>query len=207
MKKVSIKKLGIILLTIMMIPATLFAHIGRTDSNGGHKDKKNVSGLGAYHYHCGGYPAHLHPNGVCPYKSTTKSSSSSTTTSNTTSNKKSTPTYTEKEMTFVIDGETVKINTINVNNTNLAELKTLCEKLGISMTYDSKLKSVECTKGDTSFTLQIDSKNFWLNGSLSTLNVEPLAHNGRIMIPARVVAEAIGKSVTFDSSNSQIVIE
>lgn len=206
MGKASIKKLGIILLTIVMIPATLFAHSGRTDSNGGHRDNKNKSGLGSYHYHCGGYPAHLHPNGVCPYKSTTKSSSSSTTTSITTSNKKSTPTYIEKEMTFVIDGETVKINTINVNNTNLAELKTLCEKLSISMTYDSKFKSIECIKGDTSFTLQIDSKYFWLNRGLSTLNVAPVAHNGRTMVPARVVAEAIGKNVTFDSVNEQIII-
>lgn len=207
MQKLSNKKICIILLTIMMIPATLFAHSGRTDSNGGHKDNKNKSGLGSYHYHCGGYPAHLHTNGVCPYKTTTKSSSSGTSTNNTTSNKKSIPTYTEKEMTFVIDGETIKINTINVNNTNLAELKTLCEKLDISMTYDSTLKSIECIKGDTSFTLQIDSKNFWLNGSLSTLNVTPIAHNGRTMIPARVVAEAIGKSVTYDSLNEQIVIE
>jgi hypothetical protein len=46
-----------------------FAHSGRTDSSGGHKDNKNVSGLGSYHYHCGGYPAHLHTNGVCPYTS------------------------------------------------------------------------------------------------------------------------------------------
>ena len=41
------------------------AHPGRTDANGGHRDNKNVSGLGSYHYHCGGHPAHLHPNGVC----------------------------------------------------------------------------------------------------------------------------------------------
>lgn len=46
---------------------TVQAHSGRTDANGGHKDNKNVSGLGSYHYHCGGYPAHLHENGVCPY--------------------------------------------------------------------------------------------------------------------------------------------
>lgn len=48
---------------------TVEAHSGKTDANGGHKDKKNVSGLGAYHYHCGGNPAHLHENGVCPYAS------------------------------------------------------------------------------------------------------------------------------------------
>ena len=44
------------------------AHSGRTDSNGGHRDNKNKSGLGYYHYHCGGYPPHLHTDGVCPYK-------------------------------------------------------------------------------------------------------------------------------------------
>lgn len=36
-----------------------FAHSGRTDASGGHRDNKNKSGLGSYHYHCGGYPAHL----------------------------------------------------------------------------------------------------------------------------------------------------
>lgn len=60
--------------TFTVIPGTPFsieaeAHSGRTDANGGHKDNQNKSGLGSYHYHCGGYPAHLHPNGVCPYQS------------------------------------------------------------------------------------------------------------------------------------------
>lgn len=52
------------------------AHPGRTDSNGGHRDTKNKSGLGSYHYHCGGHPAHLHPNGVCPYAGGSSSGSS-----------------------------------------------------------------------------------------------------------------------------------
>jgi len=56
--------------------ATVSAHSGRTDSNGGHHDNRNVSGLGSYHYHCGGYPAHLHENGVCPYASGTGNSGS-----------------------------------------------------------------------------------------------------------------------------------
>ncbi len=61
-------------------PITVEAHSGRTDSHGGHKDNKNKSGLGSYHYHHG-YPAHLHPNGICPYSSgstTTQSRSSAT---------------------------------------------------------------------------------------------------------------------------------
>jgi len=44
----------------------IIGHSGRTDSNGGHRDNNNVSGLGNYHYHHG-KPPHLHPGGVCPY--------------------------------------------------------------------------------------------------------------------------------------------
>lgn len=58
-------------MTIILIFSSCTAHSGRTDRYGGHKDNKNVSGLGSYHYHCGGYPAHLHENGVCPYTNST----------------------------------------------------------------------------------------------------------------------------------------
>lgn len=34
---------------------SVYAHSGRTDSNEGHRDNKNKSELGNYHYHCGGY--------------------------------------------------------------------------------------------------------------------------------------------------------
>lgn len=86
--KNKIKRLSkiIALLGILLaFPTTILAHSGKTDSSGGHKDKNNVSGLGSYHYHCGGYPAHLHDGGVCPYSGSAKSS---TTTKSTTNNSK-----------------------------------------------------------------------------------------------------------------------
>ena len=52
-----------LLIAILCIPAAVaFAHSGGTDENGGHWDHST----GTYHYHHG-YPAHQHPNGVCPY--------------------------------------------------------------------------------------------------------------------------------------------
>ncbi|MBR4865765.1 MAG: Ig-like domain-containing protein [Clostridia bacterium] len=63
-----------IVLLAMAFTTVTFAHGGRTDGSGGHKDNKNKSGLGYYHYHCGGYPAHLHPGGYCPYHDTFPSS-------------------------------------------------------------------------------------------------------------------------------------
>lgn len=88
-------KIVFILLTILSvfsIGINSYAHSGRTDASGGHKDNQNKSGLGSYHYHCGGHPAHLHPNGVCPYSSSASSSStkSSTSPSSSSSSKSST---------------------------------------------------------------------------------------------------------------------
>lgn len=86
----NLKKLTLyaLLSSFIITPSSVNAHSGRTDSNGGHKDKKNVSGLGPYHYHCGGYPAHLHTNGVCPYKSSNSSNSSSSSNSSATESKR-----------------------------------------------------------------------------------------------------------------------
>lgn len=66
------KRFGALVLALLLAAAmttSALAHSGRTDKNGGHKDNKNVSGLGSYHYHCGGNPPHLHSGGNCPYGS------------------------------------------------------------------------------------------------------------------------------------------
>lgn len=63
-KSAAFLMVSIIFISLLVIPAS--AHSGRTDSQGGHRDNQNKSGLGPYHYHHG-YPAHLHENGICPY--------------------------------------------------------------------------------------------------------------------------------------------
>ena len=57
------KILIIWILLISVFFSVVYAHSGRTDSNGGHY----VGGTSEYHYHHG-YPAHDHIDGVCPYR-------------------------------------------------------------------------------------------------------------------------------------------
>lgn len=74
-----VKKLFIIMIiaSLMLCQVSFVsAHSGRTDSQGGHHDYKNASGLGSYHYHCNGHPAHLHNNGICPYRTSNYKTSS-----------------------------------------------------------------------------------------------------------------------------------
>lgn len=87
-------------LMVACMPVAALAHPGRTDSAGGHKDNKNASGLGAYHYHCDGNPPHLHKGGVCPYASSSSSGSSSS--SSASSNKWK---QTSKGWTYQVSGK------------------------------------------------------------------------------------------------------
>ena len=114
----------LIILSVIFIGANTYAHSGRTDSNGGHKDNKNKSGLGSYHYHCGGHPAHLHTNGVCPY-----SSSSSSNKSSSSSNKKSQTksTTTTKTQTTTVPAN-VAVTGIQINE-NIKSLEVGENKL------------------------------------------------------------------------------
>lgn len=72
MKKIIILLIGFILI----LSSQAFAHGGKTDSNGGHRDNYNASGLGSYHYHCDGYPAHLHTDGICPHSASSQTTQS-----------------------------------------------------------------------------------------------------------------------------------
>lgn len=66
-------------------------------------------GLGSYHYHCGGHPAHLHPNGVCPY------SSSSSSKSNKNNNKSATSSSSNKNVVQTTAPAAIAVTGININ--------------------------------------------------------------------------------------------
>lgn len=115
--KLKIVSIAIIILSVISISINAYAHSGRTDSNGGHRDNQNKSGLGSYHYHCGGYPAHLHTNGVCPYTSNSTQINSSTSSSSS-SQKETTTTPT------IVDVTGIKINE-KIESLEVGESKAL----------------------------------------------------------------------------------
>lgn len=205
MKNIFIRKAAIILLSVSILPVTLFAHSGRTDANGGHRDNKNKSGLGSYHYHCGGYPAHLHKNGICPYSSSSSSSSNSTSSSS--SKKVTIPTYKATTAKFNINGSYVEIDGIIDNEMTLVEMRPLCDALGVQIEWDSQTSTATCTKGNTIFSLTVGTKSAELNGNPVALDRSPKLVENKTLLPARFVIESIGKTVNYDSSTRMINID
>lgn len=190
MKKYKGKILSILIaaLCIISIGLNTYAHSGRTDASGGHKDNKNKSGLGSYHYHCGGHPAHLHTNGVCPYSSSKKSTSSSSSNKSTTkSTKKSTNTKSTnvKSTTKTTTNPTTKAPTTvsateiiineNIQNMEVGENKTLTATITPSNVTD---KSVTWKSSNESIATITSNGEIIAKGS-GTVNITASTLNGK----------------------------
>ncbi|MGL4363198.1 MAG: copper amine oxidase N-terminal domain-containing protein [Cellulosilyticaceae bacterium] len=184
-----------------MLPVTSFAHSGRTDSSGGHKDNTNKSGLGSYHYHCNGNPAHLHKNG-CPYRAAGNSNISNSSSSV----KVDKPIYKTTTAKVNIGGMNMDINGIIDNEMTLLEMRPLCDALGITINWDSVTSTANCSKENINFSLTIGTKSAKVNGQPYALERSPKVVGGKTMIPARFVAEAIGKVVGYDAATRVISI-
>lgn len=126
------------LLTIftLLFSSVAYGHSGRTDSAGGHRDNRNVSGLGYYHYHCGGNPPHLHPGGVCPYNTSTYSAKTQTTKTQTTKSTQTakpaqtaTPTAKEVPTKVVVNGSAITGPVLWYKNNYFVPVNQLAGKL------------------------------------------------------------------------------
>lgn len=157
----------VFLILIIMCNIT-FAHSGRTDSNGGHRDNKNKSGLGSYHYHCGGHPAHLHTNGVCPYSSSSSASKSSTSSSSSSSAK------TTSTVPTTIAVTDIKINE-NVTNMEEGENKKLTTIITPDNATDKNItwKSSDESIATVSTTGEVTAKKY------GTVDITATSTNGK----------------------------
>ena len=158
----------LIILSIISIGVNVYAHSGRTDSSGGHKDNNNKSGLGSYHYHCGGHPAHLHTNGVCPYSSSSSASKSSTSSSSASSAK------TTSTIPTTIAVTDIKINE-NVTNMEEGENKKLTTIITPDNATDKNItwKSSDESIATVSTTGEVTAKKY------GTVDITATSTNGK----------------------------
>ena len=158
----------LIILSIISIGVNAYAHSGRTDSSGGHKDNNNKSGLGSYHYHCEGHPAHLHTNGVCPYSSSSSASKSSTSSSLSSSAK------TTSTVPTTIAVTDIKINE-NVTNMEEGENKKLTTIITPDNATDKNItwKSSDESIATVSTTGEVTAKKY------GTVDITATSTNGK----------------------------
>lgn len=165
----------LIILSVIFIEANTYAHSGRTDSNGGHKDNKNKSGLGSYHYHCGGHPAHLHTNGVCPYSSSSSSNKSSSSSNKKSQTKSTTTTKTQTTTVHANVAVTgIQINE-NIKSLEVGENKLLTATITPSNATD---KNITWKSSDESIAT-ISSSGEVVAKKAGTVDITATSSNGK----------------------------
>lgn len=187
-----------IAIACICISNCVYAHSGRTDANGGHRDNKNASGLGSYHYHCGGYPAHLHENGVCPYKSDSVSSTTSSDTTTKASSDTSTSSAKSVDTTVKTNSE-VKVTSVKIDDVDLeVKVGDTIRLTAQVLPDDVNNKSLNWSSSDTSI------------ASIGTVSGELIAKkSGEVEITASVLG-GIKDSVTVvvvDEEKAEAVID
>jgi len=158
----SIKKFMSVVILLGIVTICLhnsYAHSGRTDSNGGHRDNKNVSGLGSYHYHHG-YSPHLHPNGVCPYEEKQETAA---------------PAKEEKPKSQLVAVESVRIDSQNNITLDINETLTLNAVVNPG---EAANKHVTWTSSDTSVAT-VDSMGVITAKSAGDTVITATADNGK----------------------------
>ncbi len=194
MKKNNKKTISILLtiLTIISIGVNSYAHSGKTDSSGGHKDNNNKSGLGSYHYHCGGYPALLHTNGVCPY-----SSSSTKTTSTVPTTIVVTDIKINENVTSMKEGESKKL-TATITPNDATDKNITWKSSDESIATVSTTGEVVAKKYGT-----VDITATSSNGKTSTIKIDikesPKAENSAIIKTSTNSKNNITNNTTTDS--------
>ena len=194
-------------LLIVSIGVTAHSHPGRTDARGGHRDNRNASGLGSYHFHCGGNPPHLHAGGTCPFVGTSPAVIA-TPAAAATPIPTSTPTPTPAPMpiTVTIDGMPVAFETPPqlIDDRVMVQIRAIAERLGCSVVWDPGTQTSYINQPNVP--LQRLAKrgndiNVYVNNKRIDLSDrKPIMHNGYVLIPSRGVIEALGYSVTWDSA-------
>ncbi|WP_010247647.1 stalk domain-containing protein [Acetivibrio cellulolyticus] len=92
------------------------------------------------------------------------------------------------------------------NGRTLVPLRAIFEKLGATVKWDEKTKTVTAVNEDTELIMKIGSKTADINGSTIKLDVPAKIVDSRTLVPLRFVSESFGAAVYWDPSDSGILI-
>ncbi|WP_179136094.1 stalk domain-containing protein [Paenibacillus sp. 32352] len=111
-------------------------------------------------------------------------------------------------ITVIVDGDYLIFEQppVIVDGSTLVPMRTIFEKLGAEVLWNSNDQSVTANRGAASVWLQINNSSARINNQSQTLELAPRMINGNTMVPLRFVSEALGCNVQWDDSKKTITI-
>ena len=112
---------------------------------------------------------------------------------------------------YEVDGQAREGETVTILYKGMAvgPIRFIGGALGIedkNITLDSKTNVVTLKKGNTTFKLKLNTKDYWVNGVKKTSNVEAIVKDGRTLVPFRIITEAFGGTMLYYPGNGMIFV-
>lgn len=83
----------------------------------------------------------------------------------------------------------------------LVPLRGIFEKLGAAVKYDAVTGAITAVKLDTTISLKVGDTTGYINGMPRPLTTPATIYNGAVLIPLRLVSDAFGATIGWDSQN------
>lgn len=91
-------------------------------------------------------------------------------------------------------------------NTVLVPLRAMFERMGAAVSYDAATKTVEASKPGSDVKVTVGKAEVILNGEARPLDVPPEIYRGTVMVPLRVISEALGAYVQWVPEKNTVVV-
>ena len=83
------------------------------------------------------------------------------------------------------------------NGTILVPLRSMFEQMGATVAYDHNSHSVTATKPGSQVQVTLGKNEVLINGESRPLDVPPMMYKGALLVPVRVISEALGAYVQW----------
>ncbi|WP_010251697.1 N-acetylmuramoyl-L-alanine amidase [Acetivibrio cellulolyticus] len=120
----------------------------------------------------------------------------------------STHSYKGNIFKLMVNGETVTsdIPPIIINGRSLVPVRAVFEKLGATVSWDSKSQKVTVAYSGNNVELKINDSYALINGIKSKMEVPAKVINDRTMVPLRFVGEQLNMEVAWDANKGEIAV-
>ena len=93
-----------------------------------------------------------------------------------------------------------------VSGRTLVPMRSIFEALDARVQWDSTDRTATAVRGDTTVQVTIDHRTAYVDGRANTLDVTAQLIDGRTMVPARFVSEALHARVLWDDSSRTVYV-
>ncbi len=94
-----------------------------------------------------------------------------------------------------------------VNDRTLIPLRAVSETLGAEVEWNGEDKSVTVTYGDNSIVITVGNMTALVNGEEVEIDSPALIKKDRVLVPIRVIAEALGLKVEWDDESNSVIVD